>query len=378
MAGIYVHVPFCKQACIYCDFHFSTNTSRQQELVESLIKEIGLQKNHLAGEKIDTIYFGGGTPSLLTEKQLNEILLKINDHHSVSSDAEVTLEANPDDLSIEKLRTLQRSGVNRLSIGIQSFQDELLRWMNRSHDSKEATTCIENAQNAGIENISIDLIFGSPDQTDDLFKQDLEIAIGTGVPHISAYSLTVEERTVLASRIEKQLQSGLDSELARHHFLMADEALTKIGFEHYEISNYAKSGHRSQHNSNYWNGVPYLGLGPSAHSFNGKSRQWNVRSNAAYVQSLSENRILFEQEETNRFNRLNEFLMTRLRTNRGICEKEFLEYGNASEWSTILRSAQTYLESKHLVLEAESLKSTLEGWLISDRMISDLFILDER
>lgn len=376
MAGIYIHVPFCKQACIYCDFHFSTNTAKQHELVNALVREVEIQKNYLENRKIETIYFGGGTPSLLSASQLDQILNEVRKHHPVSESAEVTLEANPDDLSKEKVEQLRSAGVNRLSIGIQSFNDELLQWMNRSHNAQQASTCVKQAQDVGIDNISIDLIFGSPDQTDNQFHSDLEEAIETGVPHISAYSLTVEDRTVLANKIEKGLQVGLNSDQARSQFLQAHQVLTEAGFEHYEISNYAKPGFRSKHNSNYWKAVPYLGIGPSAHSHSGRSRQWNVRSNAAYVKSLSEKSILFEQEETNRINRLNEFLMTRLRTNLGICEKEFLEYGDESEWSTILRSAQTYLDSKHLVLEAESLKSTLEGWLISDRMISDLFILD--
>lgn len=376
MAGIYIHVPFCKQACIYCDFHFSTNTAKQQEVVNALVREVEIQKNYLENRKIETIYFGGGTPSLLSATQLDQILNEVEKHHSISESAEVTLEANPDDLSKAKLEQLRSVGINRLSIGIQSFNDELLQWMNRSHNAQQASTCVKQAQDVGIGNISIDLIFGSPGQTEDHFRSDLEKAIETGVPHISAYSLTVEDRTVLANKIEKGLQVGLNSDQARGQFLQADQVLTEAGFEHYEISNYAKSGFRSKHNSNYWNAVPYLGIGPSAHSFNGKTRQWNVRSNSAYIQALLENTVLAETEETNRLNALNELLMTRLRTKRGLEEKEFLEYGSASEWTTILGAAQTYLESKHLVLEAESLKSTLEGWLISDRMISDLFILD--
>ncbi len=371
MAGIYIHVPFCRRACHYCDFHFSTNLKNTEPLVASILKEIELQKAYLKGESISTIYFGGGTPSLLPSSDIEQILNKIRAYHSIENESEITLEANPEDLSVEKLTELKFIGINRLSLGTQSFIDAELKWMNRMHTSAQATQAIRNAQNLGFDNISIDLIFGLPDQTKQDWKFNLGSALQLNVQHISSYGLTIENKTVLGNRVAKGLQKQPDDVLAAEFFKMNMEVLPKNGFEHYEISNFAKEGFISRHNSSYWRGIPYLGLGPSAHSFNGVSRQWNVRSNAAYISTISKGKSFFEIEELTETDRLNEQIMIGLRTKWGI-EKAKIEAVKSGRWNE-LKSNLNPNESRLFTIDDTSIKLSNFGKLVADRLASQLF-----
>ncbi len=376
MAGIYIHIPFCKQACHYCDFHFSTSLKYKEEMLQSIRKEIKLQKPYLENQQIETIYFGGGTPSLLTADEVSVILETIQSNFAVIDNPEVTLEANPDDLGLEKLRDLHNTAINRLSIGVQSFFDEDLKWMNRAHVAQEAESAIKRAQDYGLENITIDLIYGYPLLSDEKWKQNIKQAIEFGIPHISSYSMTVEPKTALASFINKGNQKPMDEAQSAGQFQYLMGELTTSGFEHYEISNFAKPGQYSKHNTNYWRGVHYLGIGPSAHSFNGESRQWNVANNAKYLGSLEKNEIPFEVETLTLENRYNEYLMTSLRTQWGVdLAKINTDYGTEQK-SNLLASAEEYLDKNWLTLNEEKLVLTQTGKLYADLIASELFITE--
>ncbi|MCF8465108.1 MAG: radical SAM family heme chaperone HemW [Flavobacteriales bacterium] len=371
MSGIYIHVPFCRRACHYCDFHFTTNLKNTEPLVQSILKEIELQKDYLNGESISTIYFGGGTPSLLPSSDIEKIMNKISAFHSVECDSEITLEANPEDLSVQKLTELKSLGINRLSLGTQSFIDSELKWMNRMHTAEQATTAIRNAQGLGFENISIDLIFGLPDQTRDNWQYNLNAALGMNVQHISSYGLTIENKTALGNRVKKGLEKQPDDALAAEFFKMNLRVLTENGFDHYEISNFAKEGFISRHNSSYWQGIPYLGLGPSAHSFNGFSRQWNIRSNAAYVSNISVEKPFFELEKLSESDCLNEQIMIGLRTKWGI-QKSKMEAIKIGSWNKLM-SNLIPVEHAFFVIDNTSIRLSETGKLVADRLASDLF-----
>ena len=371
MAGIYIHVPFCRRACHYCDFHFTTNLKNTQPLVAAILKEIELQKDYLNEEPISTIYFGGGTPSLLPTADIEHILTKIGTHHLVDNTAEITLEANPEDLSVEKLTELKSIGINRLSLGTQSFIDAELKWMNRMHTAKQATEAIKNAQQLGFNNISIDLIFGLPDQTIEDWEFNLNAALNLNVQHISSYGLTIEGKTVLGNRIAKGLEKQPDDVLSANFFKRNMVVFPANGFEHYEISNFAKEGFISRHNSSYWRGIPYLGLGPSAHSFNGKTRQWNVRSNAAYISNISEGKPFFELEELTKSNRLNEQIMIGLRTKWGV-EKEHIETIKAGAWNQIYAQVSE-LDATNFIITNTHLSLSQKGKLVADNLAAALF-----
>ena len=316
MAGIYLHIPFCKKACHYCNFHFSTQTTQIQVFVDAMIQEIELQKNYL-NEPIETIYFGGGTPSLLNEVQLKAMMEAIYAHFNVATTIECTLEANPDDIDLVKLAAWKQLGINRLSIGIQSFQATALNWMNRAHSVEQSHAAIEMAKQAGFNNLSIDLIYGTPTLTDQALMADLDWIQQYQINHVSCYALTVEDKTALKNLIEKAQIEDVDPEKQARHFEIVTSKLIAMGMEHYEISNFAKPGFRSQHNSNYWSGKHYLGLGPSAHSFNTISRQWNIANNALYIQSITNEQLNFEIEYLTEANRYNEYMMTSLRRIEG-------------------------------------------------------------
>ena len=318
MAGIYIHIPFCKKACHYCDFHFSTSLRYKNELISHLLKEIELRKDYLQGETIDTIYFGGGTPSLLSQREVTLLLENVYKYFEVSKSVECTLEANPDDLSLEKIIEWKEAGINRLSIGVQSFFEEDLLYMNRSHEAIQAEKCIPLVREGGIENFSIDLIFGYPLLTDQKWKQNIETALQYHVPHLSCYAMTLEPKTALASFIKNQKTQPINNEQSASQFEYLMNRLEAEGYEHYEISNYALPGNRAVHNSNYWKGVSYLGVGPSAHSFCGSSRQWNAANNMKYIKSLDAGIIPFETEKLTDTQRLNEHIMTSLRTMEGL------------------------------------------------------------
>jgi oxygen-independent coproporphyrinogen III oxidase len=374
MAGVYIHIPFCKQACSYCDFHFSTSLKSKEAFISSLIREIELQKNYLGNNAlIETIYLGGGTPSLLSADELNKIFKTLYDNFSITKNAEITLEANPDDLSKTKLKELKSSPVNRLSIGIQSFFEEDLKLMNRAHNSQQAENCIKESQDAGFENITIDLIYGTPGLSNTNWKKNLEKSFNFGVPHLSCYSLTVEEKTPLENHIKKGSVKPVDEEQSAEQFLILMEKTANNGYEQYEISNFCKPDFRSRHNSNYWKGIKYLGLGPSAHSFDGNSRQWNVSNNFRYIQSISENKIPAEKETLTTKQKFNEYMMTGLRTSTGISlEKVQTEFGE-DYLSTLLTESKNYLDRSKIILKKNHLILTNAGKLIADRISSDFF-----
>lgn len=324
MAGIYLHIPFCKQACTYCNFHFSTNLSRKAEFLDALSKEICQQNDFISrDERIETIYFGGGTPSLLTELELQKIISLLHDNFLISNHVEITLEANPDDINSPTLKTWLSLGINRLSLGVQSFSDDELLWMNRAHNSNQSLESIQQIIEAGFDNFSVDLIFGSPFLSNETLEKSIEILSSLNVPHISCYALTVEEKTALHHFIKKKKSPEIKSEKQAEQFLICSEKLTQLGYEHYEISNYAKPGKRSKHNSSYWKGMPYYGFGPSAHGFNGKNiRKWNISDNILYIQRILKNENSFEVETLNETQLLNEFIMTSIRTMEGFTIQE--------------------------------------------------------
>ena len=372
MSGIYVHVPFCRKACHYCNFHFSTSTKYLNDFVVALLKEIHLQKHYL-DQPVTTLYFGGGTPSLLPSESLKAILNAIYQNFDTNTLTEITLEANPDDITLEKLQDWKSLGINRLSIGIQSFFNEDLVWMNRAHNSNQAINCIHLAKQQGFDNITIDLIYGTPTLSDAAWQQNLQTAIELQVPHLSCYALTVEPKTALETMINQRKLENVDPEKQARHFNMLQQLAAEARFEQYEISNFAKQGFRSRHNSSYWQGISYLGLGPSAHSFNGLSRQWNVANNALYIQNLNNQVLPFEIEILTPQQRLNEYIMTSLRTSEGI-NLSYLHqhFGDANKQAVIVASAP-YIKNETARIAGNFLQLTNRGKFLADGIAADLF-----
>jgi oxygen-independent coproporphyrinogen III oxidase len=368
LAGIYIHIPFCKQACHYCNFHFSTSLRYKNELIAALLKEVELQHKYLDGETIETIYFGGGTPSLCSKEEIENILQKIQSSFTVSPGAEITLEANPDDITPQKLESWKETGINRLSIGIQSFFDEDLQWMNRAHNSEQA---IDNLQLAtGVfDNITIDLIYGTPGLTNEKWKQNVDKAIALNIPHLSCYALTVEPKTPLDKLIRQHKSADINPDKQSEQFILLMQWLGEAGYEHYEISNFAKPGFRSLHNSSYWQGKKYIGFGPSAHSFDGNARWWNIANNNSYIDSINKGIIPFEKEELTTTQKLNEYIMISLRTAEGL---NLSKIDKAA--SLELRAAsKKYIETGLIKMEKDFLKLTNEGKLLADGIAADLF-----
>jgi oxygen-independent coproporphyrinogen-3 oxidase len=376
MAGIYLHIPYCKQACLYCNFHFSTSIKSRNDFVSALLKESLLQKEYLQGERIETIYFGGGTPSLLANEELVAIIENLYSIFDIDEDSEITLEANPDDISAVQLRNWRKAGINRLSIGVQSFFEEDLRWMNRAHSADQAASCIQSALSGGFSNISIDLIYGSPGLTDERWEQNLSKAVAMAIPHLSCYALTLEPKTAMYHLVseKKMLPPDPDKQAAQFSYMM--EALETEGYEHYEISNFALSGKRSRHNSAYWQGKNYLGLGPSAHSFDGKSRQWNVAANGPYIRSLINNQVPFEIELLNQEQKINEYIMISLRTSEGLDLTWVSEQFGEPVRQTIVEMAASFIGAKRLEKKNEKLLLTKEGKLFADGIAASLFFRD--
>lgn len=392
MSGIYIHIPFCKQACHYCDFHFSTSLKKKDELVQALVKELELRKDELkkdgSNPKVETIYFGGGTPSLLSIEELGFLIDEMYTHYDVIEHPEITLEANPDDLvevsndfnrnesSKESIFEAYRSiGINRLSIGIQSFFEEDLKLMNRAHNSAEAKKCLEEATEY-FDNITIDLIYGIPGLSHERWRQNIETALAFNLPHISSYALTVEPRTALANFIKKGVIDNVDDALAQEQFHILVEKLIDEGFIHYELSNFGKPGYFSQNNSAYWQGRPYLGIGPSAHSFDGEHRSWNVRNNSIYINSLEDNRLPSETETLSVTDKYNEYIMTGLRTIWGVSlEKVASDFG-LSYKNYLLEQSQKHILEHLLYLDDGKLLVTKKGKFLSDGIASDLFMLN--
>ncbi|MCW3110682.1 MAG: hemW [Segetibacter sp.] len=374
MAGVYIHIPFCRKACHYCNFHFSTSNRLQESFVTALLQEIELRKTYFS-EPVSTIYFGGGTPSILPSADIKRILGTLMQTFVVEPEVEITLEANPDDITTEKLQEWKQMGINRLSIGIQSFFEEDLQWMNRAHNASQAANCIQLAHNAGFHNLTIDLIYGTPTLSDENWKKNVDIALALQIPHLSCYALTVEPKTALENLIKQKTLADVDSEKQARHFELLMQWMKEAGYEHYEISNFAKPGFRSKHNSSYWQGKQYLGLGPSAHSFNGHSRQWNIANNALYIQSITNGTLPSEEEILTKDQQLNEYIMTSLRTMEGLSlEKVMKDYGE-KKWELILKTAHSHLEYNHLIVENNYLKTTSEGKLLADGIAADLFVL---
>ena len=372
MAGIYIHIPFCRKACHYCNFHFSTSGQRIPEMVRAISKEAELQRFYLS-EKIETIYLGGGTPSLLSKYEVQSILSVIKGLFEVEEQAEISLEANPDDITEYAIDGWKESGINRLSIGIQSFVEADLRWMNRAHTVTQAKESILLAQKQGITNISIDLIYGTPALSDADWKENVATAISLNIPHLSCYALTVEPRTALAKMIHTNRLPDVDQEKQARHFTLLTEWMAEAGFEHYEISNFALPGFRSKHNSSYWQGKPYVGLGPSAHSFNGKSRKWNIANNSLYLKSIETATVPFEIEILSEGQQLNEFIMTRLRTIEGIPLKQVTACWGEEKTMAIIRTSQKHIQRGYVVLANDLLKLTAAGQFMADGIAADLF-----
>jgi oxygen-independent coproporphyrinogen-3 oxidase len=375
MAGIYLHIPFCKQACHYCDFHFSTSTRSKQALLEAVTSELTTRRSYLEEQTIETIYFGGGTPSMLATDEIQRMLDVIFKNYKVDANAEITLEANPDDLTYLKILELQRTPINRLSIGIQSFREEDLRWMNRAHTATQADYSVKCAQDRGFENITIDLIYSIPGLSLHEWQRNVQKAIDLNVQHISAYSLTIEPKTVLGHQYAKgELHPAPDS-ASEEQFHALVNALQRNGFEQYEVSNFCKPGMHSRHNSAYWKGAHYLGVGPSAHSFNGHSRQWNVANNANYIAGITSGAPKFEVEALNDATRFNEYIMTRLRTSWGVDLAYVQQTFGIDLWNAEKTQLMEWIEQGLLVHENNTLILTQQGLLYADRIASDLFIV---
>ena len=373
LAGIYIHVPFCKQACHYCDFHFSTSLKIREPLLEALKTELIMQQLYLSDEPISTIYFGGGTPSLLTPGEIEGILSTIDEFYHVVESTEITLETNPDDLTIDYLKGLYEVGVNRLSIGIQSFQESVLQWMNRAHDSEQAISSVEISRSVGFDNINIDLIYGIPLSEHNL-QSDLMKAVELQPEHISAYNLTIEPGTVFGHQLKKGALQEVSEEEAAQCFELTMTTLKANGYQHYEISNFCLSGKESRHNTGYWDGHLYLGIGPSAHSFNGKNRQSNIASNGRYLQKINEGVIPSSLEELTSEQRINELIMLGLRTRKGVDLQMLID---DFEWDLVAQNSK-YLErltnNGLAQIEKNKLLLTDEGKLVADRIAEDLFI----
>ena len=375
MSGIYIHIPFCKQACHYCDFHFSTSMKKKDEMVLALAKEIELRKGESQYEIIETIYFGGGTPSVLTIDDIQFLINSVYEHYHVVENPEITLEANPDDLDNEIIIQYANSPINRLSIGVQSFFEDDLELMNRAHNSEEAKKCLEFATQY-FDNISIDLIYGMPNMSNEKWLQNIETALSFNIPHISSYALTVEPKTALHKMIKSGAIPTLDDDLAQQHFHILIDKLQENGFVHYELSNFGKPDFFSKNNTAYWLGKKYIGIGPSAHSYNGESRSWNIANNSLYLKAIAENKLPSETEILSKTDQYNEYIMTGLRTIWGVSlvriETEFgtkyLEY--------LYQQAEKYISDNLLEIENNVLKTTKKGKFLSDGIASDLFLLN--
>ena len=375
MSGIYIHIPFCKQACNYCDFHFSTSMKKKEEMVLALAKEIAIRKNEFANQMVETIYFGGGTPSVLQIADLRFLIEEVFKNYNVIDNPEITIEANPDDLSEEQIMELSKTNINRLSIGIQSFFEEDLKMMNRAHNSAEAKKCLEIATRY-FDNISLDLIYGVPGMSNEKWQQNIETALSFGIPHISSYALTVEPKTALKKLIQTGEIAEPKDEVASEHFMILVETLENNGFVHYELSNFGKPDFFSKNNSAYWLGKKYIGIGPSAHSYDGISRSWNIANNALYLKSIQNNELPAETEKLSVEDRYNEYIMTGLRTIWGVSLDRIVSEFGQNFLDYLLKQAQKFLNDDLLYIENNILKPTPKGKFLTDGIASDLFYLN--
>lgn len=368
MSGLYLHIPFCKSKCAYCNFFSVVSEKNKADFIEALKREAVDRKDYLGGEEVRTVYFGGGTPSLLSPSEIAGILDVLRKNYTIIENPEVTLEANPDTVSKESLQDYKSIGINRLSVGIQSFFDDDLQYLSRKHDSHHARQVLDWAQEVGFEEITMDFIYGIPTLTDEKWRKNLEIFFATGINHLSAYSLTVEENSILGKRIDKGQLAAVDEDMAVKHYETLVEMTAEHGFEHYEISNFARPGHQSKHNSIYWKGVKYLGLGPSAHSFDRQSRQWNVASVKDYCENYS-----FEKEILTLDDRFNEYVMTSLRTNWG-CDLEFIRQNFGQKYADVFEKvAKSQIESGKMFKKGNQFILNDKGMLFADGIASEIF-----
>lgn len=375
MSGIYIHIPFCKQACHYCDFHFSTSMGKKEAMVDALCSEMELRKMEFEGEVVETIYFGGGTPSVLEPQEIQRLIATVYAHYQVSESPEITLEANPDDLSEEKLNQLANSPINRLSIGIQSFFEEDLQLMNRSHTADQAEKVLGMAAQK-FDNISIDLIYGMPNMTQDRWRHNIKKALSFNIGHISSYALTVEPKTALATFVKKGLVKPADDEVAQAHFNELYETLIKEGYVCYEISNFGRPGYFSKNNSAYWQQKKYIGIGPSAHSFDGRRRGWNINNNPKYIKAIDKGELPIEIEELTDNDKYNEYIMTGLRTIWGVSLNRIAaDFGPRYETYLLARSKK-YIKEKLLTLDQNVLLTTKKGKFLADGIAADLFMVN--
>ena len=375
MAGIYIHIPFCHKACNYCDFHFSTSLNNKDDLLRCLLKELEQRRNEI-NSSVSSIYFGGGTPSVLTINEIKQLIDQCFKHYKILDDLEVTLEANPEDISIELINGYAKAGINRLSIGVQSFQDNVLEWMNRSHSSKQATDCINWANQAGITNISVDLIYGVPEELQRNWIQDLETLISLNVTHISAYNLTVEEKTVLHKLVKEKKQLMPDQDICNDAYDLLVQTLKLAGYEQYEVSNFSKKGFQSRHNSAYWHRAPYLGIGPSAHSFNGqKIRSWNVSNNRQYIKQIDSGICTFETEELTDLDIANEIILLGTRTKKGVSINKVLKYLNTQQKDVFLKQLDELKKKRFIITDDDHLYLNEDKRFYSDHISRELIIL---
>jgi len=373
--GVYIHIPFCKQACHYCDFHFSTKMDKKEAMVSALKKELQLRKDEFKNETVETIYFGGGTPSVLSSEEINSIIQSVYKNYKIVENPEITLEANPDDLSEEKIKQLASSPINRLSIGVQSFFEEDLKLMNRAHNALEAEKCIREALKY-FDNISIDLIYGMPNMSKERWQQNIEKAIAFNIPHISSYALTVEPKTALANFVKKGIIKPAKDEVAQEHFNILNDTLTKAGFSCYEISNFGKPGYFSKNNTAYWLQKKYIGIGPSAHSFNGVQRAWNTSNNIKYIAAIENDKLPMEFEVLSKKDKYNEYIMTGLRTIWGVSIPKVKDQFGDKYSEYLLEQAQKYIDEHLLFLDGDSLITTQKGKFLADGIASNLFMLN--
>ena len=373
MAGIYIHVPFCRHKCNYCNFYSLASTRYLDQVASAIISELNQRRDYLAGQNVETIYFGGGTPSILSTEIIELILQAVFSGYTITNGVEITLEANPDDLSPEKLVNLKKAGINRLSIGIQSFRQEDLKFLGRTHSSSQVKKCILDSQKAGFDNLSIDLIYGIPTLTEQEWEENLKRAFDLDIPHISAYSLTVVEKTPLEFLIRKGKMKPVDEDLSLSHYRTLCRMMSEHGYEHYEISNFCLPDEYSRHNTAYWQGKHYLGIGPSAHSYNGDSRSWNVANLTSYIASVQAGKVESEKEILSKVTQLNEYIMTSLRTQWG-CDLNIIR-SNFGEMNAtlLLEKANHFLESNQMICQSEKLILTPEGRLFADGIAATLF-----
>ena len=374
MAGLYIHIPFCKKACHYCNFHFSTSLKNRKKIISSMIKEIEI-KSIGYEDLIETIYFGGGTPSLLSIIEIDSLIKAVIDNFKISKKPEITLEANPDDLNVSKLKELSNSLINRLSIGIQSFNDQDLKLMNRSHNSFDSINCIDNSLKY-FDNISIDLIYGMPNSNLISWEKNLNLALNWDLNHISAYALTVEPKTALEKYIQKEIILPLDEEFVYDQFNLMHDKLSDLNYINYELSSFAKKGYFSKNNSGYWLGKKYVGIGPSSHSFDGFSRSWNVSNNKLYVSDIQNNKMYHQKEKLTHIDQYNEYIMTGLRTMWGISLSNLQEKFGKKIKNYFVNKSKKFIESKLLIIENDLIKTSKKGKFLSDGIASELFLIN--